>query len=96
MAEQKLLVGSHAPFWHNGDSIAKKNLNLIIAALPAAIYGIWMYGMPAFRVLSLSVGCAMLWELIMNLIMKRPISIADGNAAFIGLVFGMMLPATAP
>jgi len=96
MSEQKLLVGAHAPFWHTGDSITKKNLNLIIAALPAAIYGIWMYGMPALRVLTLSVGCAMLWEFIMNLIMKRPISIGDASAAFIGLVFGMMLPATAP
>ncbi|RLB10407.1 MAG: electron transporter RnfD [Deltaproteobacteria bacterium] len=96
MSDQRLLIGSHAPFWHNGDSITKKNYNLILAALPAAIYGIWLYGVPALGVITLSIAVAMLWELIMNIIMKRPISIGDGSAAFIGLIFGMMLPATAP
>lgn len=96
MSDEKLLIGSHAPFWHSGDSIAKKNRNLIFAALPAVLYGIWLYGAPALGVITLSVGSAMSWELIMNVLMKRPVSIADGSAAFIGLVFGMMLPATAP
>ena len=94
--DQRLLIGSHAPFFHSGDSILKKNLNIILAALPAVIYGIWLYGMPALRVITLSIGCAMFWELIMNIIMRRPISIADGSAALTGLLFGMMLPATAP
>ncbi len=96
MPDKKLFIGSHAPFCHNGDSITKKNYNLILAALPAVIYGIWLYGLPALGVITFSIACAMLWELIMNLIMKRPISIGDGSAAFTGLVFGMMLPATAP
>jgi len=96
MSDQRLFIGSHAPFWHNGDSIAKKNCNLIFAALPAAIYGIWLFGICALGVITLSIGVAMTWELIMNIIMRRPISIGDGSAAFIGLVFGMMLPATAP
>jgi len=96
MPDKILLTGSHAPFWHTGDSITKKSYNLIIAALPSVIYGIWLYGAPALRVICLSVGSAILWELIMNIIMRRPVSIGDGNAAFIGLVFGMMLPATAP
>lgn len=96
MPEQKLFVGSHAPFWHRGDSITRKNYNLIIAALPAVIYGIWLYGRPALGVVTLSVSCAMLWELLMNIIMRRPISIGDASAAFTGLVFAMMLPATTP
>jgi electron transport complex protein RnfD len=38
----------------------------------------------------------MLWELLLNVVMKRSVSIGDGNAAVIGLLFGMLLPATAP
>ena len=93
---EKLFIGSHAPFWHTGDSILKKNLNIMLAASPAFIYGILLYGTPALGVITLSVGSAIMWELLMNLIMKRPISVGDGSAATIGLLFGMLLPATAP
>ena len=93
MNKIKLTV-SHAPFWHDGDSLFKMNLNILLAALPAAVFGIIQFGMPAFGVLSLAVASAMLWELLFNLISKKPISIGDLDAAVIGLIFGMMLPAT--
>jgi electron transport complex protein RnfD len=32
----------------------------------------------------------------MNIVMRRPISVGDGNAVLIGLLFAMLLPATAP
>ena len=96
MFNQKLLVGSHAPFWHNGSSITVRSYNIILAALPAVATGIYHYGVPALGVVSFSISCAMLWELLMNFIMKRPVSIGDGNAAVIGLMFAMLVPATAP
>ncbi len=91
----KLMV-SHAPFWHNGDSICKMNMHILFAMLPAALFGINLYGPSAIGVLCLSVAAAMLWELAFNLLTKQKISIGDLNAAVIGMVFGMMLPATAP
>ncbi|MBW1805602.1 MAG: RnfABCDGE type electron transport complex subunit D, partial [Deltaproteobacteria bacterium] len=54
------------------------------------------YGSAALGVLAFSVSFAILWELLMNLVMRRPVSIGDGSAAVIGLMFGMMLPATTP
>ena len=96
MLNQKLLVSSHAPFWHNGSSIRDKSYHIMLAALPAVVMGIYQYGMPALGVLALSVSSAMLWELLMNFLMKRPATIGDGNAAVIGLLFGMLLPATTP
>lgn len=96
MLNQKLFVGSHAPYWHDRTSISGKSYHIMLAALPAAVFGIYQYGMPAIGVLAFSTACAMIWELIMNILMKRPVSIGDGNAAVIGLLFGMLLPATAP
>ena len=96
MLNQKLLISSHAPYWHNGSSISSKSCDIMLAALPAVILGIYQYGAPALGVLAFSVSCAMLWELLMNLLMKRPISIGNGNAAVIGLMFAMLLPATTP
>ena len=96
MLNQRLLVSSHAPFCHNGTSIRGKSYNIILAAIPAVIMGIYQYGAPALAVIAFSVACAMIWELLMNMAMKRPISIGDGNAAVIGLMFAMMMPATTP
>jgi electron transport complex protein RnfD len=42
------------------------------------------------------VSSAVAWELAFNKIAKRWPSIGDGNAAMIGLLFAMLLPATSP
>lgn len=96
MLNQKLLVSSHAPFCHNGTSIRGKSYNIILAAVPAVLMGISKFGAPALAVLTFSMAWAMIWELVMNKAMKRPISIGDGNAAVIGLMFAMLMPATTP
>jgi len=96
MHNQKLFISSHAPFWHNGSSIGSRSYNMMLAALPAVVVGVYQYGTPALAVVSFSISCAMLWEVLLNVVMKRPISIGDGNAAVIGLLFAMLLPATAP
>ncbi len=90
------LTVSHAPFWHDGDSISKMNLNIMLAALPAVIFGIVQFGMPALGVILLAISSSMFFELMMNLATKRSLSIGDFDAALIGLLFGMMLPATTP
>ncbi|MDX9962581.1 RnfABCDGE type electron transport complex subunit D [Desulfobacter postgatei] len=95
MTNTKLIV-SHAPFWHSGDSLFKQNLNFIIALLPAAIFGILKFGAPALGVLTLAASSAMLWEVVMAVISKRKVAIADMESAVIGLLFGMMVPATMP
>lgn len=95
MNSTKLTV-SHAPFWHDGDSLFQMNLNMIIALLPAALFGVFRFGAPAFGVLTLSMSTAMAWEYIFNKVSKKPLSIGNLDAAVIGLLFGMMLPATSP
>lgn len=96
MDSPTLFVSSHAPYWHNGSRLSVKNYHIMAAALPAVVMGIYQYGAPALGVVALSVSAAIIWELLMNLVMKRPVSIGDGNAALIGLLFAMLLPATAP
>ena len=96
MDNRKLFVSSHAPYWHNGSRLSVKSYNIMLAALPAVVMGIYQYGVPALGVVALSISMAMIWELIMNVVMKRPVSIGDGNAALTGLLFAMLLPATTP
>ncbi len=96
MNNQKKFIVSHAPFWHIGSGVAHRNYNTIVAAIPAALMGLAYFGIPALGVLCLSVASAVIWELLFNLAAKRPISVGDGHAILIGLLLGMLLPATAP
>ncbi len=96
MFEQKKFTVSHAPFWHNGSSVSARSYNIILATLPAVLFGLFTYGMSAVGVVALAVSSAVVWELGFNKIAKRSPSIGDGNAAMIGLLFAMLLPATSP
>lgn len=96
MLSQKKFIVSHAPFWHDGSCICERSYHTILAALPAVIAGILYYGAPALGVVALAMSSAILWELAFNRIASREITVGDGNAAVIGLLFGMLLPATAP
>ncbi len=96
MNDSKKLVVSHAPFWHSGSSVSARHYQIIGAALPAVLFGIAQYGSPALAVAAFSVGSAMLWEMLLNVAMKRSQTVSDGHAALIGLIFAMMLPATVP
>ena len=96
MNNKKTLIVSHAPFWHDGSGIPERSYHTIIAALPAAFVGIAYYGAPALGVISLAISSAILWELLLNYASKRPITVGNGNAALIGLLIAMVLPASAP
>ncbi len=96
MINQKKFIVSHAPFWHNGSGVPERNYNTIIAAVPAAFMGLAYFGVPALGVLCLAVSSAIGWEMLFNLMAKRPNTVGDGHAALTGMLFGMLLPATAP
>jgi len=96
MNSQKKFIVSHAPFWHIGSAVPERNYNTILALVPAIFMGLTYFGVPALGVLCLSVSSAIGWEIVFNLLSKRPVSVGDGNAALVGLLFGMLLPATVP
>jgi len=96
MIDQKKFIVSHAPFWHIGASITERSYQTMIAALPAVFAGIYYFGVPALGVVSWSIAFSILWELAFNYAAKRPITVGDGNAALMGLLLGMLLPASAP
>jgi electron transport complex protein RnfD len=96
MSNDKKFIVSHAPFWHDGSSISERSYHIMLAAMPAVLFGLFQYGIPALAVISLSVSTAILWELLINKITKRPNTVGDGNAALIGLLFAMLMPATLP
>ena len=96
MSSKKMFIVSHAPFWHNGSNIPERCYGMIWATMPAVALGIVQYGLPAAGVVFLAVGTAILAEWLMNRLTKRTATITDGNAALLGLLFAMLIPATTP
>ncbi len=96
MLEEPKLIVSHAPFWHNGDSVPRRNFFTVMASLPAVIFGVVIYGLPAVAVVCFSIAMAVFWEHLANRLLKRRDTVGDGDAVVIGLMLAMLMPATTP
>ena len=71
-------------------------LDVIIALLPACIFGCILFGIKALLILLTSCACAVLTEFLWNLISKKPQTIGDLSALVTGLLFGMCMPDSIP
>ncbi len=91
-----LLTVSAPPFWHTGAGVSRTSLITMAALLPAAVAGVAHYRIGALAVIGLSVGSCMLVELVMQMLLKRPMTLGDGSAALTGLLLALLLPAGAP
>ena len=69
---------------------------VIIALLPAIGASYYFFGSPALMHVALTMTAAILCEVILQWLLKRPITISDGSAAVTGLLLGMNLPPAAP
>ncbi|MBW2118064.1 MAG: RnfABCDGE type electron transport complex subunit D [Deltaproteobacteria bacterium] len=90
------LTVSPGPHWHSGARITMGSYDFLLALLPAMIMGICYYGFDAVRVISASIASAMIAEALIQKILKKPVTIADGSAAASGLLLALILPANVP
>ena len=90
------LIVSPSPHVHSGSSIASIYHNILLALLPATLVGFSVYGVSAIQVVCASVASAMLAEALFQLMLRRPVTVADGSAAVSGLLLGLILPAGTP
>ncbi len=91
-----LLAVSAPPFWHCGRTIRSINYNTLLALAPAAIMGIWHWGLPAARVMALAVLTGIVVEALCQKIMAREIAVDNFAAVVTSLLFAFLLPASAP
>ncbi len=94
MPSQPLAV-SPAP--HVGGLASSSRLNWSVACclLPAAAWGVFLFGIPALLVLAVAVGTAELTETLAGLAWGR-ITVGDGSAMVTGLLVGMLMPPGVP
>ena len=94
----KFIKGDGKLWWLNLNKEYPKviMLDVIIALLPACIFGCILFGFKALLILLTSCFCAVLTEFLWNFIAKKPQTITNLSALVTGLLFGMCMPDSVP
>lgn len=85
-----------APYFKSKDTTATIMRDVVIALLPAALFGIYRFGFRAFLILLLSVTSCVLTEHVCKRIRKVQGRPYECSAVVTGLLMGMMLPLNVP
>jgi len=89
------LAVSRPPQYHAFASTARIMWAVTLCLLPAAAWGVYVFGLRALAVLAVSVFSAMLAEAVgARLLGQR--TLRDGSAVLAGLLIGMSMPPTVP
>ncbi len=71
-------------------------LTVIVALLPASIFGIWNFGIRAALIIAVTVASTVLTELAYEKLMKKKITVGDLSAVVTGLLLALNLPVSVP
>lgn len=83
---------------HIRSRVTTNNIMTLVTAslMPAVIFGVYNFGMPALVVLIITTASAVAAEYIWQRAMHKKITINDFSAVVTGLLLGLNLPSTAP
>lgn len=87
---------SESPHVRAGDTTQRIMLDVIIALVPACVYGVYNFGIQALIRLLVGVFACVLIEAIYQKANKKKVTVSDLSAALTGLLLAMNLPATFP
>lgn len=96
MEQEKKLTVSANPHVQDKDNVNKIMWYVILSLIPAAIAGVYFFGMKALLVMILSVASAVGTEFGIQKWMKKKITIKDGSAVLTGLLLGLILSPLVP
>ncbi|MBR6603104.1 MAG: RnfABCDGE type electron transport complex subunit D [Clostridia bacterium] len=91
-----LLTVSPSPHIKHSDTTRTIMVDVIIALIPALIWGVICFGLRALAIVLLAVGSSVFFEFAFNKLLKKPNPIGDFSAAVTGLLLGLNLPAATP
>ncbi|MEW6170292.1 MAG: RnfABCDGE type electron transport complex subunit D [Candidatus Omnitrophota bacterium] len=93
---QNQLIVSVSPHLHAKEDTANIMWQVALALAPAGVAGIWLFGMPALKVIIISITSCLLFELIIQKLRHTKITIFDGSAFLTGLLLAYNLPSQVP
>lgn len=93
-AENNFMIES-SPHVHHPDSAARIMIDVIIALIPAGIWGVYVFGLRSLAVIAVSVIGAVLGEYCMGKVFKK-FTLSDYSALLTGLLVGYNMPPAVP
>ena len=95
MAQDNSLLISSSPHIRTKDKLPVVMWSVVIALIPAGVWSYFVFGISAIITIGVSVGAAVLTELIINLLIGKRITVINGSAFLTGLLIAYNLPASA-
>jgi Na+-translocating ferredoxin:NAD+ oxidoreductase subunit D len=93
--KRPILLGP-SPHIVSGIKTPQVMLMVIMALIPSAVNGVWLFGLNALAVMLVSVSSAVLWELLFQLATKQKPRIGDLSAVITGLLIALIVPPSLP
>jgi Na+-translocating ferredoxin:NAD+ oxidoreductase RnfD subunit len=90
------LTVSSSPHVRASSTTQSVMLTVLIALLPALVWGIYIYGLRPLAVTLLSVLTCVVSEFLYEKLMKKRITVGDLSAAVTGVIFAFNLPPAVP
>ena len=95
-SSKALLAMSAPPYWHCGQTVFKRSLDMLIALAPAAVMSVYTWGISSARVMAVAILAAVATEAVACKAMKRAVHIDNLTAVVSALLLAFLLPASAP
>ena len=95
MMDQKYHVSS-SPHVRSPLTTGAVMYDVILALLPAAVFGVWHFGVHALLIILMSVVSAVLTEFVFNALTGKENTLRDGSAVLTGLLLALCLPPQVP
>lgn len=92
----KLLHVSSSPHVRDKTTTSQIMLDVIIALMPATLYGIYNFHLKAALIIVVTVATCVLSEFLFEYFMKKTITIMDFSAVVTGMILALNLPASVP
>ena len=87
---------SSSPHVRSPLSTGQVMYDVILALMPATLFGIWHFGVHALFVVLMSVASAVLTEFVFDYLTGRENTLYDGSAVLTGLLLALCIPASVP
>ncbi|MDD5065598.1 MAG: RnfABCDGE type electron transport complex subunit D [bacterium] len=91
-----MLKTSISPHIHSPQNIEYAMRNVLIAMVPALLASVYFFGVRALWLEIISILTAILAETLMQLLLRKPVTVSDGSAAITGLLVAFNMPPNIP
>lgn len=91
-----ILIGSSSPHLRSDETITSVMRDVLIALLPATLASLYFFRFNALKLIVLAIASAVITEVIIQKMLKKPVTINDLSAVVTGLLLAFNIPASAP